>query len=317
MATLGEQLLALPGLGVWLLLGWGSLAAASRHQEWAYGSLPGPHLHGAHPYALAHLHGGSRRVLAAAVAALNAGGHLEVTDPDRTGRGLRLTESGERLLDAPRSAAGTGAAAAADRLDRVVLRRLRAGRRVGRARWTWTGALALRSVRADLFDRGALLTQRRRARVRLAAIWPAALVGVHLWWLGGLHAALRPDLVTVDPGGPVLLLLGPLVVLFYLLDVEKQHLHVAGELHRLRRAHAHLQPAMRPALATYGPEGAATAVALNGFRMLELDDRVLAANDQLIGLADAVAHDGDSGHGDADDVGDGHSCGGCGGCGGH
>ncbi|GLW64459.1 hypothetical protein Arub01_27030 [Actinomadura rubrobrunea] len=271
-----------------------------------------------HPYEVAYLTGGGRHVIAAVLMSLRLDGAVRAAD-----RGGDLYVTGDRrAADTP--------------LDRVVHEavRTRQARTVAGVAQHAEVKKAIQELRDGLVAQGMVIDERRRRLARRAA-WP--LVAIILVGVARLVQYLLDD----PPGAPVaaIMIFPVIVVLLLLYGVLAGHAEqtraVKAALRETRDRHAHLDPRMSPAWATYGIPAAAMGVALFGTAALMSIDPAFA---HAAGLGRLLQMAGSGSPGGVDyggptcsstasvcsssgcsggDGGGGSSCGSsCGGCGG-
>ncbi|MER7165170.1 TIGR04222 domain-containing membrane protein [Micromonospora sp. NPDC000207] len=247
---------------------------------------------------LAYLNGGEKLVVWTALTGLRASGTVDVT-PDR-----RLRAVG----DPP---------AGLTPVDRAVFhaaQRRRAPRLLGREVQVID---ALEHLRTALQERGLILTQAQRHRLRLGAylLMALALVG-----LVRLVAGLAND----RPVGYLLLGIPVAVVAAVVLTRAPWQTRAAKATLRVQRQkHRHLSPGSTPSYTTYGSSSASMGVALYGTAALWAFDPAFAEQAEIqregaaSGATSSGGGGGDAGSGCGSGGGGGGGCGGGGGgCGG-
>ncbi|AVT37975.1 TIGR04222 domain-containing membrane protein [Plantactinospora sp. BB1] len=229
---------------VWVYLG---TAAAVLGTAWTYRrrllQQPSRLEHGdLTPQQVGYLHAGERLAVYAALAGLRAAEAVRLT-PARTLRVNGPLPPGATALDeAVHAAAGA----------EVPQQALRADPRV---------VAAVGRIRDGLEESGLLLGPAASRRVRRGARLMLLLVVIGVAGISGdLVGGRSPGWL----GLATLAVFGGYLVLIARLPRQSAAAEVL--LEQLRRTYAHLSPQHRPALATYGPQAAAMAVALFGYR---------------------------------------------------
>ncbi|ROT33106.1 TIGR04222 domain-containing membrane protein [Micromonospora sp. HM5-17] len=206
------------------------------------------------PEQVGYLNAGARLAVYAALTRLRAVGAVRVV-----GRGPRLRTPRPLPADATPLEKAVYTAAG----DLVTQQGLRADTAV---------VAAVGEIRDGLVELGLLLGPRTRRSARRGAWVMLGLVAVGaVRWTLGLGAG-RPSLYS---GLATLLVAVGFVVLAT--RIPRESAAAGAMLAELRRAHQHLHPDQRPALATYGPAAAALGVALFGTGVLWYLDPVMGS----------------------------------------